>query len=147
MILMLLYHSHVSLRQWWEFINHTCEQTADWANTLCMKPLSYALLREGDRKLNCGAESAQYSSVIIHFRAHVSYLLMQQLHCYSYYLTLKTECGVYLLVNIVFTNGNHRNTTYKTLLTAAYILQSQKLISCKSKCRLKYEFFCLVLAG
>lgn len=34
---------YVSLRQWWEFISHTCEQTANWANTLGLKPLPYAL--------------------------------------------------------------------------------------------------------
>jgi hypothetical protein len=83
---LLLYHPHVFLRQWWEFISHACEQAADWANTLSAKPLSYALLKEGDTKLNCGAQSAKYISVIIHFKFHAPYLLMQQLHFYSNYV-------------------------------------------------------------
>jgi hypothetical protein len=85
-MILLLYHPHVLLRQWWEFISHSCEQAADWANTLSAKPLSYALLKEGDTKLNYGVQSVKYTSAIINFKFHAPYLLMQQLHYYSNYL-------------------------------------------------------------
>jgi hypothetical protein len=61
MILMMSCYPHVSLRQWQEIIKVICEQLAVWANTINAKPLSYALLKEGDTKLNCGAESAKYT--------------------------------------------------------------------------------------
>jgi hypothetical protein len=31
-------------------------------------------LKEGDTKLNCGAQSAKYTSIIIHFKFHAPYL-------------------------------------------------------------------------
>jgi len=74
---------YVSLRQWWEFISHTCEHTANWANTLVLKPLSYALLAEGDTKLNY---CAKYPSVIFHFKFHKSHVLTQLHVCSDYFI-------------------------------------------------------------
>jgi len=81
---------HVSLRQCWELLRPTCQLTAYWAHRTDFKPFPYAQLAERDTKLNCCAKSAKYPSVIIHFKFHRSYVLMQ-LHVCSYYFIIRNS--------------------------------------------------------
>jgi hypothetical protein len=65
-------------------------RTAHWAGCGNVRPYKNALLKNGDTKLNCGTQSAKYTSVIINFKFHAPYLLMQHLHQYSNYILKNT---------------------------------------------------------